>query len=117
MFIICLLIENCLPFFFLHHQVKSVVFLSVKIMLPILRSRVSLTRVITQTLAAQRQRDAFRVPTQNSSAVAPLTDEQRAFNLKIWPGTTVFSTVAQLSDFSSRCSRNCSTDANRLLSN
>ncbi len=55
-------------------------------MLPTLRSRMSLTRVITQTLAVRRQQDAFRVPVQNSSAVSILTDEQRVYNLKIWPG-------------------------------
>jgi hypothetical protein len=55
-------------------------------MLPALRSRTNLTRVITQTLGVRRQQDAFRVPTQNSSAVSVLTDEQRAHNLKIWPG-------------------------------
>jgi hypothetical protein len=55
-------------------------------MLPALRSRTNLTRVITQTLAVRRQQDAFRIPAQNSSAVSVLTDEQRAHNLKIWPG-------------------------------
>lgn len=56
------------------------------IMLPALRSRTSLSRVINQLLAVRRQQDAFRVPAQNSSAVSVLTDEQRAHNLKIWPG-------------------------------
>jgi hypothetical protein len=51
-----------------------------------LRSRTNLARVITQTLALRRQQDAFRAPAQNSSAVSVLTDEQRALNLKIWPG-------------------------------
>ena len=51
-----------------------------------LRSRTNLTRVITQTLAVRRQQDAFRLPVKNSSAVSVLTDEQRAHNLKIWPG-------------------------------
>jgi hypothetical protein len=55
-------------------------------MLPALRSRTSLTRVINQLLTVRRQQDAFRVPAQNSSAVSVLTDEQRAHNLKIWPG-------------------------------
>jgi hypothetical protein len=55
-------------------------------MLPALRSRTNLTRVITQTLAVRRQQDAFRLPVKNSSAVSVLTDEQRAHNLKIWPG-------------------------------
>ena len=55
-------------------------------MLPALRSRTNLNRVLTQTLAVIRQRESFRVPVQNSSAVSVLTDEQRAFNLKIWPG-------------------------------
>lgn len=55
-------------------------------MLPALRSRTSWNRVVNQLLAARRQQDAFRVPAQNSSAVAVLSDEQRAFNLKIWPG-------------------------------
>jgi hypothetical protein len=57
-----------------------------EIMLLALRSRTNLTRVITQTLGVRRQQDAFRVPVQNSSAVSVLTDEQRAHNLKIWPG-------------------------------
>ncbi|CAF1322154.1 unnamed protein product [Adineta steineri] len=55
-------------------------------MLTALRSRANLTRVITQTVGVRRQQDAFRVPAQNSSAVSVLTDEQRAHNLKIWPG-------------------------------
>ena len=55
-------------------------------MLPALRSRANLTRVINQLLAARRQQDAFRVPAQNSSAVSVVTNEQRALNLKIWPG-------------------------------
>ncbi len=55
-------------------------------MLPALRSRATLARVLTQTLAVRRQQDAFRVPVQNSSAVSVLTDEQRAHQLKIWPG-------------------------------
>ncbi len=55
-------------------------------MLPALRSRANLARVLTHTLGVRRQQDAFRVPTQNSSAVSVLTDEQRAHNLKIWPG-------------------------------
>ena len=55
-------------------------------MLPALRSRTNLNRVLTQTLAVILQRESFRVPVQNSSAVSVLTDEQRAFNLKIWPG-------------------------------
>ncbi|CAF4837332.1 unnamed protein product, partial [Rotaria sp. Silwood2] len=55
-------------------------------MLPALRSRPNLTRVINQLLAARRQQDAFRVPSQNSSAVSVLTDEQRAHQIKIWPG-------------------------------
>ena len=59
-------------------------------MLPALRSRTSMTRVVNQLLAARRQQDAFRVPAQNSSAVSVLTDEQRAHNLKIWPGKHFF---------------------------
>lgn len=55
-------------------------------MLPALRSRANLSRVITQNLAVRRQQEAFRVPAHNSSAVSVLTDEQRAHNLKIWPG-------------------------------
>ncbi len=55
-------------------------------MLSAFRSRTDLARVITQTLAVRRQQDAFRVPAKNSSAVSTLTDEQRALNLKIWPG-------------------------------
>ncbi len=55
-------------------------------MLPALRSRTSINRVINQLLSARRQQDAFRVPVQNSSAVSALTDEQRAHHLKIWPG-------------------------------
>jgi len=62
-------------------------------MLPALRSRTSLTRVINQLLAVRRQQDAFRVPAQNSSAVSVLTDEQRAHNLKIWPGKYSFSRI------------------------
>jgi hypothetical protein len=55
-------------------------------MLPAIRSHTNLNRILTQTLAVIRQRDAFRVPVQHSSAVSVLTDEQRALNLKIWPG-------------------------------
>ncbi|CAF1242883.1 unnamed protein product [Rotaria magnacalcarata] len=55
-------------------------------MLPALRYRTSVTRVINQLLAARRQQDAFRVPAKNSSAVTVLTDEERAHQLKIWPG-------------------------------
>ena len=55
-------------------------------MFTVVRSRSHFIRVITQTLAVHRQKDAFRVPKQNSSAVTALTDEQRAHNLKIWPG-------------------------------
>ena len=55
-------------------------------MLPALRSRTSYSRVVNQLLAARLVKNAFRVPAQNSSAVTALTDEQRAFNLKIWPG-------------------------------
>ena len=54
------------------------------------RSRTNLMRVITQTLAVRRQQDAFRVPKQNSSAVSELTDEQRAYHLKIWPGKKIY---------------------------
>ena len=55
-------------------------------MLPALRTHANLNRILTQTLAARRQQDAFRLPAKNSSAVSVLTDEQRAHNLKIWPG-------------------------------
>lgn len=55
-------------------------------MLPALRYRTSVTRVVNQLLAARRQQDAFRVPTKNSSAVTVLSDEERAHQLKIWPG-------------------------------
>lgn len=58
-------------------------------MLPALRSRTSLTRVVNQLLVASRQQDPFRVPAKNSSAVSVLTDEQRAHNLKIWPGKLI----------------------------
>ena len=57
-------------------------------MLPTVRSRTNLTRVINQLLSARRQQDAFRLPVKNSSAVSVLTDEQRAHNLKIWPGNS-----------------------------
>ena len=55
-------------------------------MLPALRSPTNLSRALNQLLTVRRQQDAFRVPAQNSSAVSILTDEQRAHNLKIWPG-------------------------------
>lgn len=62
-------------------------------MLPALRSRTNIARVLTQTLAIRRQQDAFRQPAQNSSAVSVLTDEQRALNLKIWPGKFSHSSI------------------------
>jgi hypothetical protein len=84
MFIIYLFISHfILTYFFVCLEFISLEEVN---MLPALRSRTSLTRVINQLLSARRQQDAFRVPTQNSSAVSVLNDEQRAHNLKIWPG-------------------------------
>lgn len=71
-------------------------------MLPALRSRAHLTRVINQLLAARRQQDAFRVPAQNSSAVSVVTNEQRALNLKIWPGKLLLLLLLHI-----RCTRTC----------
>ena len=55
-------------------------------MLPALRSRTHVTRIVNQLLSVRRQQDAFWVLAKHSSAVSALTDEQRALNLKIWPG-------------------------------
>ena len=91
--------------------------LQIATMLPALRSTTNINRVLTQTLGVLRQHQAFRVPVQHSSAVSVLTDEQRALNLKIWPGN--YSRVRNVRSthfVSFRNSRKRSTDADRLLS-
>lgn len=85
-------------------------------MLPAFRSRTNLTRVLTQTLAARRQQDAFRVPVQNSSAVSVLTEEQQALNLKIWPGKSANEKSTKPKS-PSRYSRRRPSVAHWLLSN
>lgn len=98
-----------LKFYFLRLQIAT--------MLPALRSTTNINRVLTQTLGVLRQHQAFRVPVQHSSAVSVLTDEQRALNLKIWPGKRWRGRAVRWTTFFSfRNSRRRSTDADRLLS-